>query len=87
MIFPQTVSVINSVSGNLSRPGDSTQGLGWRAHLITDGGRYLTHSDGGPGFATILRVYPEENLGVVVMGNDSTIDRKILADVLADVKW
>ena len=41
----------------------------------------------GPGFATIFRVYPSENLGVVVMGNDSTIDREALADVLAGVEW
>ncbi len=29
----------------------------------------------------------EENLGVVVMGNDSTIDRESLADVLANMEW
>ena len=63
------------------------RGLGWEAQLTADDRRYLTHSGGGPGFATIFRIYPEENLGVVVMGNDSTIDRNILADVLANMDW
>jgi CubicO group peptidase (beta-lactamase class C family) len=83
----ETTSLMNSGLEIPPRPGDSAQGLGWQAHLTTDGRRYLTHSGGGPGFATILRVYPEENLGVVVMGNDSTIDRETLADVLADMEW
>ena len=32
-------------------------------------------------------IYPMENLGVVVMANDSTIDRDALADVLANMDW
>ncbi len=87
ILQPGTVSMMNSVSENLSRPGDSVRGLGWQAHLTTDGRRYLTHSGGGPGFATIFRVYPEENLGVVVMGNDSAIDRETLADIMAEMEW
>ncbi len=83
----ETISLMNDVIGTLSHPDDSVRGLGWEAHLTTDGRRYLTHSGGGPGFATIFRVYPEENLGVVVMGNDSTIERETLADVLADMDW
>jgi CubicO group peptidase (beta-lactamase class C family) len=87
ILQPETVSLLNDASEKLVRPGDSAQGLGWRARLTDGGRRYLTHSGGGPGFATILRIYPEEDLGVVVMGNDSTIDRAVLADVLADVEW
>jgi CubicO group peptidase (beta-lactamase class C family) len=87
VLQPETISLMNKASGTLSRPGDSVRGLGWEAHLTTDGRRYLTHSGGGPGFATIFRVYPLENLGVVVMGNDSSIDRETLADVLADMEW
>ena len=87
ILQPEAISLMNNASEVLSRPGDSARGLGWQAQLTTDGRRYLTHSGGGPGFATILRVYPGENLGVVVMGNDSTIDRETLADVLADMEW
>jgi CubicO group peptidase (beta-lactamase class C family) len=87
ILQPETISLMNNVLETTSQSDDPVQGLGWRAHLTTDGRRYLTHSGGGPGFATILRVYPGENLGVVVMGNDSTIDRETLADVLADMEW
>jgi CubicO group peptidase (beta-lactamase class C family) len=83
----ETISLMNDVLETASQPDDPVQGLGWRAHLTTDGRRYLTHSGGGPGFSTIFRIYPGENLGVVVMGNDTTIDRETLADVLADVDW
>ena len=87
ILQPETVALMNEVLDELTSPGDEIQGLGWRAQLTVEGRRYLTHSGGGPGFATIFRVYPDENLGVAVMGNDSTIDRTILADVLADMDW
>ena len=87
ILQPETVSMMNNVTNKLSKAGDSVRGLGWEAHLTSGDRRYLTHSGGGPGFATIFRVYPEENLGVVIMGNDSSIDRNLLADVLADIDW
>jgi CubicO group peptidase (beta-lactamase class C family) len=83
----ETVILMNGVLGDLSKPGDSGQGLGWRAQLTEDGRSFLAHSGGGPGFATIFRLYPSEELGVVVMGNDSTINRELLADVLANMDW
>lgn len=81
------VAVMNSSLESLVHLGDSVRGLGWEAHLTDTDRRYLTHSGGGPGFATILRLYPDEDLGVIVMGNDSTMDREILADVLANMAW
>jgi len=32
----------------------------------------LSHAGGGPGFATQMRIYPEEYLGVVIMGSDTS---------------
>ena len=87
ILQPETISLMNDSLGRLSSPGDSLRGLGWEAHLTSDGRRYLTHGGGGPGFASIFRVYPEENLGIVVIGNDSSIDRQSLADAVADVEW
>jgi CubicO group peptidase (beta-lactamase class C family) len=87
ILQPSSISMMNDALWQLSTPGESVRGLGWEAHLTSDGRRYLTHSGGGPGFASIFRVYPEENLGVVVIGNDSSIDRQTLADALADVDW
>jgi CubicO group peptidase (beta-lactamase class C family) len=87
ILQPATISLMNEPLESLSTPEISVRGLGWEAHLTADGRRYLTHSGGGPGFATIFRVYPEENLGVVVMGNDSTINRETLADALTNLNW
>ncbi len=87
ILQPETIALMNDMIENLSPSKNNFQGLGWQAHLTTDGRQYLTHSGGGPGFATIFRIYPGENLGLVVMGNDSTIDRETLADVLADLDW
>ena len=87
ILEPETVALMKPTSEKLAHPGESDRGLGWEAHMSADGRQYLAHSGGGPGFATIFRVYPAENLGVVVMGNDSSIDREVLADVLADMEW
>lgn len=87
ILAPETILLMNTELETLAHPGDSSQGLGWQAHLTADDRRYLTHSGGGLGFATIFRIYPEENLGIVVMGNDSTIDRETLAEVLANIEW
>ena len=61
--------------------------MGWRARLTEDGRRFLWHGDGGPGMQSLFRVYPDEKLGVVVIGNHTTIDRERLADMLADMAW
>ncbi|MFC1997565.1 serine hydrolase domain-containing protein [Chloroflexota bacterium] len=87
LLQPETISLMNAVLDPLSPTNDFSQGLGWQAHINADGRRTLAHSGGGPGFATIFRVYPDENLGVVVMANDSTIDRESFADVLANMAW
>jgi len=75
------------VTENLSPANDNAMGLGWHANLSADGRRSMGHSGGGPGFATIFRVYPDENLGIAIMANDSTIDREKLADILANFEW
>ena len=87
ILQPETVSIMNDVLESLSPDNTFAQGLGWQAHLSADGRRSMGHSGGGPGFATIFRVYPDENLGIAVMANDSTIAREILADILVNVSW
>ena len=42
---------------------------------------------GGPGFATILRIYPEENLVIVLMANGTALDQEGLVELLAEVVW
>lgn len=87
ILQPETVAMMNQAVSTLSDPGEIVRGLGWQGRLSPDGRRFLTHGGAGPGFASLLRVYPEENLGVVVMGNDSSMDRDELADALSEVGW
>jgi CubicO group peptidase (beta-lactamase class C family) len=48
-------------------------------------GRMHEHTGAGPGFATILRLYPGRNLGVAVLANGTSLDRRGIADLLATV--
>jgi CubicO group peptidase (beta-lactamase class C family) len=57
-------------------------GLGWfRLRRVTKGGtRYLEHTGGGGAFFNMMRIYPDQRLGVVVMGNASSYDREPIAE-------
>jgi CubicO group peptidase (beta-lactamase class C family) len=46
-------------------------GLGWFRECSdrTSGPRYLEHLGGGAGFWSDMRIYPDESLGIVIMGN------------------
>ena len=56
-------------------------GLGWfRRHSDhTSNERYLEHLGGGGGFFNMMRLYPERELGVIVMGNATSYDHQQLA--------
>lgn len=60
--------------------------LGWAAFQM-EGRQWLQHSGGGPGFATIMRIYPEENLGIVIMANNTDLPREALVDAFAGLGW
>jgi len=67
-------------SGPTGRP------LGW-AEYSTDGRLWVQHSGGGPGFATVMRLYPDENLGIVIMANNTDLPREELVGAFADLDW
>ena len=59
-------------------------GLGWFRERSdrAPGPRYLEHLGGGAGFWNDMRIYPDRQLGVVVMGNATSYDhRRVLAGV------
>jgi CubicO group peptidase (beta-lactamase class C family) len=58
------------------------RGLAWVIGA-SNGGRFLEHWGGGPGFATFMRLYPDRNLGIAVLANGTDLDRSGLADLLA----
>ena len=60
--------------------------LGW-AEFNTGDRLWLQHRGGGPGFATILRLYPKENLGIVIMANSTNLPAEKLANAFASLDW
>ena len=65
---------------------ESFQGLGWVV-VPTGNSFYLTHSGGGPGFSTNMQVYPDRNLGLVIMANGTYLDRDRILDLAASLDW
>jgi CubicO group peptidase (beta-lactamase class C family) len=61
-------------------------GLGW--HVVPEGERLrIQHRGGGPGFGSEIRLYPTEQLGMVVIANDTTYDRDAILDLAARLDW
>jgi CubicO group peptidase (beta-lactamase class C family) len=69
-------------------------GLGW--FIWPDGDRQrIMHSGDAPGFSGIMQLYPQEGLGVIIMGNEwpygvsfrGTAIRDSIAQVAADIDW
>ena len=62
-------------------------GLGWfRLHKDSNKGlRHIEHLGGGGGFGTVMRLYPDQALGVVAMANVSS-QRFGYADLLAPIE-
>ena len=61
-------------------------GLGW--FIVDDGPyRYLGHNGGGPGFATGMRIYPDLDLGMVVMANGTNLPTDDVLDLVASIPW
>jgi CubicO group peptidase (beta-lactamase class C family) len=61
-------------------------GLGW---FVSQNPNtfYLEHTGGGPGFATLMRLYPEKGLGVAILANGTDLDYSGLAGLLAGMNW
>jgi CubicO group peptidase (beta-lactamase class C family) len=64
-------------------------GMGWFRRGKVRPAEFLEHLGGGVGFWTCLRVYPEQGLGAVVMGNATTYDHNaiVTAAILEVAEW
>jgi CubicO group peptidase (beta-lactamase class C family) len=71
-------------------------GLGW--WTWPDGGLLrIMHTGAGPGFAAIMQLYPEERLGIILLGNEfaygaalpfsGTVPRDAIAHLTASLDW
>jgi len=77
---PESVSTLTETA-----PIDG-RGLGWLVGE-SNGERYIDHAEGGAGFATIMRLYPESNLGITILANSTDLDRDGLAELIKSLDW
>ena len=80
ILLPESISTLTNTA-----PLDG-RGLGW-AVGESNGKRYLEHGGGGPGFAAIMRLYPDDRLGIAILSNGPDLDRDGLADLIKSLKW
>jgi CubicO group peptidase (beta-lactamase class C family) len=73
----------------IPRGGKRDFGLGWfRSHETREQRpTFVEHLGGGAGFWNVMRIYPEESLGVVVMGNITSYDHESICDAIVSVPW
>jgi CubicO group peptidase (beta-lactamase class C family) len=71
------------------RGGKRDFGLGWfRLHEARERRpAFVEHLGGGAGFWNVMRIYPEESLGLVVMGNTTSYDHESVCDAIVSVPW
>ena len=86
ILLPESVRLLNN-EPLIPMEGGGSQGLGWKYYQDPQGRIYQGHAGGGPGFATELRIYPEQGLGLVLMGNDTTFNQKTVLDLAAGLDW
>ena len=71
------------------RGGKRDFGLGWfRSHEARERRpAFVEHLGGGAGFWNVMRIYPEDSLGVVVMGNTTSYDHESICEAIVSVPW
>jgi D-alanyl-D-alanine carboxypeptidase len=80
ILQPESVSMLTGT------PPIDGRGLGW-AVGESNNELFIEHAGGGPGFATIMRIYPENNTGFAILANGTDLDRDGLMDLLAKMEW
>ena len=65
---------------------DMKHGIGW--FVVRDGDRlHHSHSGGGPGFAAFMRLYADDDLGIVILANGTNVKYDDIADAIATIEW
>jgi CubicO group peptidase (beta-lactamase class C family) len=77
---------LESISLLTDAPPIDGHGLGWSVGKL-NGTRYLEHAGGRPGFATVMRLYPDQGMGFAILSNGTDMDRDDLMDSLAQMEW
>ena len=71
------------------RGGKRDFGLGWfrAGEARQKRPTFVEHLGGGAGFWNVMRLYPEESLGVVLLGNTTSYDHESILDAAVGVAW
>ena len=71
------------------RGGKRDFGLGWFRPRVATQKRpaFVEHLGGGAGFWNVMRLYPEESVGVVMMGNTTSYDHESILDEAVRLAW
>jgi CubicO group peptidase (beta-lactamase class C family) len=86
LLSPESVAMMQRI---VPRGGKRDFGLGWfRSHEARERRpAFVEHLGGGAGFWNVMRIYPEESLGIVVMGNATRYDHESICDAIGNVPW
>jgi CubicO group peptidase (beta-lactamase class C family) len=60
-------------------------GLGW--YVVKKPEFFIAHGGGGPGFAADMRLYPDRELGMVIIANGTYLPKHEILDLVASLDW
>lgn len=60
-------------------------GLGW--YVVKNHDFFIAHGGGGPGFSADMRLYPERELGMVIIANGTYFPKREILDLVASLDW
>ena len=86
LLSPESVEAMQRIT---PRGGKRDFGLGWfrSREAAQRQPAFVEHLGGGAGFWNVMRLYPEESLGVVMMGNTTSYDYESILDAIVVVPW
>ncbi len=81
LLSPESVAEMQRITRS---GGKRDFGLGWfRSHEARERSpAFVERLGGGAGFWNVMRVYPEESLGIVLMGNTTSYDHETLLNAI-----
>ena len=78
-----TYKTITSAKVMLSNSSDDAYGFGWNIGY-EDGKKILTHGGGLPGYKSLIKIIPDDSIGIVILTNKITYLNEELADVISN---
>ena len=86
LLLEESVEMMQRIT---PRGGKRDFGLGWFRSHETRQRRpaFIEHLGGGAGFWNMMRLYPEESLGVVMMGNTTSYDHESILEAIVGTEW